>query len=842
MPFEIKGKLLDNTSATLKPLSNYTVKAFDEDPFPGSIDDDFLGSAVTLDDGSFKITFNPSDYRKTLEFWDSNDPPQVYLQIYDTKGALLHETNVNNNPFVEYSDSSNDAQCEAVVIGSGFGGTITSLSLVNKFAYDAIKNPTEAKKKVIVLERGQWWVSHELPASPSSHELSGKPTPKQSIREFLENNNMPYRTWPYPDNLNGLGQLLNNIRNSNNRLGLLDYRISNRVHTLTASGVGGGSLIYTNVTEEPNKDVINAWKDNLDIGIDYSNLSPYFKMARGFIGVNKIATNSSLGDVKLPRAKAFHDIAKKMKDELPSGTITNEATFDSTTESKFEEDIYAANLSITDIPSRKDEISLFNKLYQHYNIPTPSPTDIYSYVSNAVTGNPIMQENLSLFLRKYFDEQNACQRQGRCAIGCIPGARHTNNKKIFDYLNNNAKKEYFEVRALADVYDIEPLNGGGGGSTYKYKIHYIDFGVRNKKDISDNWVDGTKSYNLDANLFEYVEEGKEKSIECNILIIAAGAIGSTEILLKSMNTTRNTGQKLKLSKRLGKGYSTNGDLLGIVTPTKSNIYATRGPMVTSAIRFKEGSNFIYTIEDTGIPKIFSGISQVLSQASIFRKILVATGSEKINQTIDIITSNLSGISIGIDSPLIVSESDLNKTLILAGMGTDTSDGEIKLRDNWKNDSNRNMKYWNVLDVDFDMNKLAPLYEKILNSMKRIASEIGEKGSSSFTTPLWDPDPSKIKDNLTAVVHNLGGCSIGKDKDHGVVNNFGKVFRDDGTTLTDTYVDFYVVDGAIIPTSLGVNPSLTISALAFRIAENIVGISNLPVEKVSIGPEDLYFSR
>jgi hypothetical protein len=55
MPFEIKGKLLDNTSATLKPLSNYTVKAFDEDPFPGSIDDDFLGSAVTLDDGSFKI-------------------------------------------------------------------------------------------------------------------------------------------------------------------------------------------------------------------------------------------------------------------------------------------------------------------------------------------------------------------------------------------------------------------------------------------------------------------------------------------------------------------------------------------------------------------------------------------------------------------------------------------------------------------------------------------------------------------------------------------------------------------------------------------------------------------
>jgi len=265
-------------------------------------------------------------------------------------------------------------------------------------------------------------------------------------------------------------------------------------------------------------------------------------------------------------------------------------------------------------------------------------------------------------------------------------------------------------------------------------------------------------------------------------------------------------------------------------------------MVTSAIRFKEGSNFIYTIEDTGIPKIFSGIPQLLSQVSIFREMLVAIGSEKINRSIDIITSHLSGISVGIDSPIIISENDLNKTLILSGMGTDTSDGEIKLRDVWKNDPNRNMNSWNVLDVDFDTNKLAPLYEKIRNSMKRIADEIGEKGSSNFTTPLWDPHPNKIKDNLTAIVHNLGGCSIGKDKDHGVVNNLGQVFRDDGAASTDTYDDLYVVDGAIIPTSLGVNPSLTISALAFKIAENIVGTSNLPLEKVSIGSEDFYFSR
>ena len=57
----------------------------------------------------------------------------------------------------------------------------------------------------------------------------------------------------------------------------------------------------------------------------------FFQMASGFLGVNKIVTNSSMGDVKLPRSKVFHDAARKMKNELPPGTITNKATFDSAT-------------------------------------------------------------------------------------------------------------------------------------------------------------------------------------------------------------------------------------------------------------------------------------------------------------------------------------------------------------------------------------------------------------------------------------------------------------------------------------------------------------------------------
>jgi choline dehydrogenase-like flavoprotein len=53
----------------------------------------------------------------------------------------------------------------------------------------------------------------------------------------------------------------------------------------------------------------------------------------------------------------------------------------------------------------------------------------------------------------------------------------------------------------------------------------------------------------------------------------------------------------------------------------------------------------------------------------------------------------------------------------------------------------------------------------------------------------------------------------------------------------------VADGGVVPTSLGVNSSLTISALAFRIVENIVGSPNfLPVEPVTIGADTIYFSK
>ena len=154
---------------------------------------------------------------------------------------------------------------EAVVIGSGFGGTIVSLTLANKFAD---QDQSQNNKRVCVLERGQWWVSNEMPSISE-----GTTDKKSNIRQYLEEGNIPYHTYVYPDNIKGLLRVFGTTRIINSIRGLYDYRIMKNVHVVAASGVGGGSLVYFNVTEKPDSSVYKDWpiqNDKMPLDAKYS--------------------------------------------------------------------------------------------------------------------------------------------------------------------------------------------------------------------------------------------------------------------------------------------------------------------------------------------------------------------------------------------------------------------------------------------------------------------------------------------------------------------------------------------------------------------------------------------
>jgi cholesterol oxidase len=69
----------------------------------------------------------------------------------------------------------------------------------------------------------------------------------------------------------------------------------------------------------------------------------------------------------------------------------------------------------------------------------------------------------------------------------------------------------------------------------------------------------------------------------------------------------------------------------------------------------------------------------------------------------------------------------------------------------------------------------------------------------------------------STAHVLGGCAIATDEQAGVVDINHEVFN---------YPGLYIVDGSVIPANLGVNPSLTITAMAERC------MSKIPAAQVS----------
>jgi choline dehydrogenase-like flavoprotein len=659
---------------------------------------------------------------------------------------------------------------EAVVIGSGFGGSITALTLANKYA--EATGPTE---RVCVLERGQWWLSDETPKTAAG-TTDGKPT----IREYLEGRDEPYATWPTSDDLTGLLRAVASSRTIDPVKGVYDYRTMKNVSVLSASGVGGGSLIYFNLTARPDPATYADWavqRDNdrpLDKkysfrevygdaaarerfeelpSADYETLD-YFDIAENFIGVNRITTTAALGRFKLSKTKVFQEAAAQV--DVSSGDLMNQGDLD-------------AELSITDVGDG-------------------------TFGAHA----PTQAESMRLAR-----QANVCQREGRCGLGCIPDARHTMSQRLYQAISDGKPIDVFP---LCRVDSIEENPGDRG---FRYSVLFTDF--------RDD------------------EKGVQRRVEANTVVLAAGTLGSTEILLRS--------KSLRKSGAVGRRFSTNADTFGIVSPTKEAVDAGRGPLLTSIARYrdKRTGSLEFSLEDLGIPKMFGEVLPPLLWAmalqkkadsivprtnlgDLFKRHVIskvtsdqrarngllqtleglgARSSRILNEATAKVRDGMSELKLDAGAMATPTEERLQNVMVLFGMGRDEPVGRLVPDEGGAL----------TLDEPYDLEQ--GVYRDIVDRMKLFAKEIGREGESNLTIPFWD---ERTKLGLTA--HPLGGCPMGRDASEGAVDGLGRVYAEESGT--STHDGLYVVDGSIIPTSLGVNPSLTICALAFRIAEEIVG--------------------
>jgi cholesterol oxidase len=262
-----------------------------------------------------------------------------------------------------------------------------------------------------------------------------------------------------------------------------------------------------------------------------------------------------------------------------------------------------------------------------------------------------------------------------------------------------------------------------------------------------------------------------QTFRANQVVFSAGALGTTRLLLE----LADNGRLPNLSQRIGYQTRTNSEaLVGAVAKTRDVDYS-EGVAITSSIhpneethiepvRYGKGSNALGLLATIlvdggpGMPRQVRFLAQALKHPITFlRSLSVWHWSER-------------GII------LLVMQSRDNSLRMLRKKG-------------W---------FRTRLTTEQGHGEPNPTYIPEANEAARLAAkEMGGVGGSTVNEVLFD---------TPTTAHILGGAPIGPDPDHGVIDSYHRVFGHEG---------LHVVDGAAIGANLGVNPSLTITAMAER---------------------------
>jgi cholesterol oxidase len=135
-------------------------------------------------------------------------------------------------------------------------------------------------------------------------------------------------------------------------------------------------------------------------------------------------------------------------------------------------------------------------------------------------------------------------------------------------------------------------------------------------------------------------------------------------------------------------------------------------------------------------------------------------------------------------------------MVWLGAGMDAADGQLSLT------RGRLAQKTRTLSLRWKPEQSRSIVEAILAVHKSMTKATGGR---LLPNPAWRLFKSLV------TLHPLGGCRMGATAETGVVDHHGQVFG---------HPKLYVIDGAILPTPFGRNPSHTIAALAERAAAQI----------------------
>ncbi|MEZ5923322.1 MAG: GMC family oxidoreductase N-terminal domain-containing protein [Hyphomicrobiaceae bacterium] len=338
--------------------------------------------------------------------------------------------------------------------------------------------------------------------------------------------------------------------------------------------------------------------------------------------------------------------------------------------------------------------------------------------------------------------QPACTRCGDCCGGCNVGAKNT---VAMSYLPD-AVAHGAELFTGASVQHVEKSHG-------RWQVHVAPTGK---------------------------PDAQSRPLTADIVILAAGTLGSTELLLRSRE------QGLALSPRLGHRFSANGDIIAFAYNARDRVHAIGighpakpgldpvGAAVTSEIEIDDPDELSHSmyVQEGVLPSALGPLLPVLFVPG--------------------------GKIIGAAQALIrgVYEGPLSRTHTFFVVSHDDAMGQIVLENGQATVS------WPEVNDQ-------PVFSRVDAALQKLAAA---RGASYVKNPLSE----SLMGRKPATAHPLGGCGLGRDRTSGVTDHMGRVFDGDPSApATAVHDGLYVSDGSVVPRSLGVNPLLTITALTER---------------------------
>ncbi len=356
-----------------------------------------------------------------------------------------------------------------------------------------------------------------------------------------------------------------------------------------------------------------------------------------------------------------------------------------------------------------------------------------------------------------------CNHCGGCMVGCRYNAKNTLPKNYLYF----AEKNGAEIKAETEVVDVRPWTTDQRESLGNSPACNARYSVTYRSSTSP----------LKKHRVAYTKN----------VVFSAGVLGTMKLLLNLRDVKRSLP---RLSRRLGHMVRTNSEaLLGSVA-RKSDINYSEGIAISSIynpdpitrlepVRYPDGSSLMRFLAaplvdtDVSVPvRIRKFLGWVLAHPVDAAKALVLPGWAH-NVTILLVMQHA-------DNAMRLKIGRSGFTFFRRGMVVEKEAGhEIQAR----------VKGSHELTRDF--------------ARRTNGIPLGSLGENLLGLPT--------------TAHILGGAPVGRDAGEGVV---------DENFAVHNYPGLYIVDGSIMPANPGVNPSLTITALAeyamSKIPENPAG--------------------